>query len=1171
MADSTSEDVAVVGNTDFAAADLHNNTNNTMMEEGVPLLKKMEISVSEAEKRTGKNAVNMQEVYTVYLIETRPVDAITEGQSTAPDSLWRRYSEFELLRNYLLVTFPYIVVPPLPEKRAEFVWHKLSADNMDPDFVERRRIGLENFLLRVASHSVLSKDKIFYLFLTQADSRLKALNATFRVKNPDKRYTELKHYSDELQSVISQLLRVRAKVADRLYGVYKVHGNYGRVFRYAASVDDILEEEEHYADQLKEYLYYSEALRAVCRKHELIQYELEMAAQDLVSKKQQREELATGTVRTFSLKGMTSKLFGQETPEQREAKLKVLEEQIVEGEELVKTSNAECDEYVRKAWIDIDRFKEQKNQDLKEALISYAVMQISMCKKISCLVSGEKPFQCSQCDMRFIQKYLLQRHEKIHTGEKPFRCDECGMRFIQKYHMERHKRTHSGEKPYQCEYCHQYFSRTDRVLKHKRMCHENRDKKSNKAAAKAGLLGSDEDLGLTPPPKESSLPKKKRQKTGEKPRTLVALPEKDDGGENLEQKNVKNDYLPLYAIASKVKDEYMVAEYSVELPHSSLGSGQLGESSSQIIHPPKLVLKKVTNKRTQKQPLVENQNMSPLSSSFEESKVTKYSFELVDKQVLLDSESNADMDQVDTLQEGPSKPAASSNNYDDAMQFLKKKRYLQAASNNSRDYALNVGTIASQPSVTQAAVASVIDESATVSILDTQTLNVEMKSGHDKNVIPDEVLQTLLDHYSNKANGQHEISFSVADTEVTSSISINASDVTEVSQAETVGTSSQASSTEKASMLQEYSKFLQQALDRTSQNDAYLNSQSLTFVTESQTLSSQPLFSTIDKQYTLSNRSGFRSGMNSPLRSSSEKSHFGLIVGDSQHSFSFSGDDTNHSSVSPAEDFLEQVTSSKKTDTQPIHQAFQIGTFEQNFRSQFQSSRSGISSQFNTANGQVSLRRHGASTDFPEFPLGQPWWKVQLFVWEPVLFGTWDGVFTTCMINIFGVVLFLRTGWLVGNTGVLLGMLLVSLVVVVALVTVFSGIGVCERCRVGSGGVYSMISTVLGGRVGGTVGLLYVFGQCVAGAMYITGFAESIAEVLNLSNIWAVQGISMGVLLGLLGINLAGVKWIIRLQLLLLAVLAVSALDFVVGTFSHLDPGTPFKRAHLLFRFNKHA
>ncbi|XP_031415714.1 solute carrier family 12 member 8 isoform X2 [Clupea harengus] len=184
----------------------------------------------------------------------------------------------------------------------------------------------------------------------------------------------------------------------------------------------------------------------------------------------------------------------------------------------------------------------------------------------------------------------------------------------------------------------------------------------------------------------------------------------------------------------------------------------------------------------------------------------------------------------------------------------------------------------------------------------------------------------------------------------------------------------------------------------------------------------------------------------------------------------------------------------------------------------------------------------------------QPWWKVTLFVWEPVLFGTWDGVFTTCMINIFGVVLFLRTGWLVGNAGVLLGMLLVSLVVLVALVTVMSGLGVCERCRVGGGGVYSMISTVLGRRVGGTVGLLYVFGQCVAGAMYVTGFAESIAEVLALQSVWLVRGISVAVLLGLLCINLAGVKWIIRLQLVLLGILAVSTLDFVIGTFSHLDP-----------------
>ncbi|XP_021562031.1 zinc finger protein 148 isoform X1 [Carlito syrichta] len=578
--------------------------------------------------------------------------------------------------------------------------------------------------------------------------------------------------------------------------------------------------------------------------------------------------------------------------------------------------------------------------------------------------TGEKPFQCSQCDMRFIQKYLLQRHEKIHTGEKPFRCDECGMRFIQKYHMERHKRTHSGEKPYQCEYCLQYFSRTDRVLKHKRMCHENHDKKLNRCAIKGGLLTSEEDSGFSTSPKDNSLPKKKRQKAEKKSSGM----DKESALDKSDLKKDKNDYLPLYSSSTKVKDEYMVAEYAVEMPHSSVGGSHLEDASGEI-HPPKLVLKKINSKRSLKQPLEQNQTISPLST-YEESKVSKYAFELVDKQALLDSEGNADIDQVDNLQEGPSKPVHSSTNYDDAMQFLKKKRYLQAASNNSREYALNVGTIASQPSVTQAAVASVIDESTTASILDSQALNVEMKSNHDKNVIPDEVLQTLLDHYSNKANGQHEISFSVADTEVTSSISINSSEVPEVTQSESVGSSSQASSSDKANMLQEYSKFLQQALDRTSQNDAYLNSPSLNFVTDNQTLPNQPAFSSIDKQvYATMPINSFRSGMNSPLRTTPDKSHFGLIVGDSQHSFPFSGDETNHASATSTQDFLDQVTSQKKAEAQPVHQAYQMSSFEQPFRAPYHGSRAGIATQFSTANGQVNLRGPGTSAEFSEFPL----------------------------------------------------------------------------------------------------------------------------------------------------------------------------------------------------------
>lgn len=42
-----------------------------MVEEGSTLMRRMEICVAEAEKRSGKNAVSMQETFTVYLIETR--------------------------------------------------------------------------------------------------------------------------------------------------------------------------------------------------------------------------------------------------------------------------------------------------------------------------------------------------------------------------------------------------------------------------------------------------------------------------------------------------------------------------------------------------------------------------------------------------------------------------------------------------------------------------------------------------------------------------------------------------------------------------------------------------------------------------------------------------------------------------------------------------------------------------------------------------------------------------------------------------------------------------------------------------------------------------------------------------------------------------------------------
>ncbi|GFS54768.1 solute carrier family 12 member 8 [Trichonephila inaurata madagascariensis] len=183
----------------------------------------------------------------------------------------------------------------------------------------------------------------------------------------------------------------------------------------------------------------------------------------------------------------------------------------------------------------------------------------------------------------------------------------------------------------------------------------------------------------------------------------------------------------------------------------------------------------------------------------------------------------------------------------------------------------------------------------------------------------------------------------------------------------------------------------------------------------------------------------------------------------------------------------------------------------------------------------------------------KPWWKTNFFLSEPVLFGVWDGVFTSCMINLFSVIIFLRVGWIVGNAGIAQSIGIVCLTVLIGTTTVLSGIGICERCHLESGGVHFLLSHIFGTRTGGAVSLIYCFGQSVSCALHVMGFAESFSQVLDISNTWAIRAVAMGTIILLLGINLAGVKWVIRLQFGLLIILLLAALDLAVGTFIQVD------------------
>lgn len=139
-----------------------------------------------------------------------------------------------------------------------------------------------------------------------------------------------------------------------------------------------------------------------------------------------------------------------------------------------------------------------------------------------------------------------------------------------------------------------------------------------------------------------------------------------------------------------------------------------------------------------------------------------------------------------------------------------------------------------------------------------------------------------------------------------------------------------------------------------------------------------------------------------------------------------------------------------------------------------------------------------------------PWWQKNLLnLNQPVLFGTWDGVFTTVMVNIFGIIVFLRMGWIVGTAGVADSILLLIICTSLALITVFSAIGIVDRTHIKSGGIYFLISHVLGGRLGGAVGVMYALGQAVATGLVSVGFAESVAHLFDSESKLLTKGIAI--------------------------------------------------------------
>jgi len=129
-------------------------------------------------------------------------------------------------------------------------------------------------------------------------------------------------------------------------------------------------------------------------------------------------------------------------------------------------------------------------------------------------------------------------------------------------------------------------------------------------------------------------------------------------------------------------------------------------------------------------------------------------------------------------------------------------------------------------------------------------------------------------------------------------------------------------------------------------------------------------------------------------------------------------------------------------------------------------------------------------------------------------FGTLSGVLLPAIINLFGVIFFLRMGWIIGNSGLFCTLLIISLSCLVTLITAFSISATVTNMKMGAGGVYFMLSRTFGIEAGSAICLPLYLAQTIGISFSISGFTESIHPFISFIPAPVISILILGVITG---------------------------------------------------------
>ena len=166
-------------------------------------------------------------------------------------------------------------------------------------------------------------------------------------------------------------------------------------------------------------------------------------------------------------------------------------------------------------------------------------------------------------------------------------------------------------------------------------------------------------------------------------------------------------------------------------------------------------------------------------------------------------------------------------------------------------------------------------------------------------------------------------------------------------------------------------------------------------------------------------------------------------------------------------------------------------------------------------------------------------------------FGTFLGVYTPSVLTILGVMMYLRFGWVLGNVGLPIALLIVLMASSITFITGLSASAIATNMHVGVGGEYFMVSRSLGLELGGAIGIPLFLCRTLSLTLYAFGLAESVAFLWP--HAWGaapVQWIAAGSIVLITAIAGKSAEASLKLQLPIMVAVGASVLALILGVVS---------------------